>query len=296
MTDIGTDRKTNIERSNYLPDLAARINEGHEAVVAFVRGGLERAIDTGNDLIEAKCLVNMHGKWLPWLQANCPSLPVRTAQHYMRLAKHQDEIRSVAHLTVNEASALIADPNRQLLHMRVLDHRAQVAATSFEAPSILLPAPDGKRKVLAVRKENRTWALSIGPDITNAELKEREALVSQDPKIQALLQQAADLEQKVQDLKALAEKTERAAYDARREARRAIVKAVGAVRPYTKTYWFEADEYADAALIALNDNDAVVERLYEAVNNKDLGLRMHNGNGTFGDMTIFPDYLTEEDR
>jgi hypothetical protein len=51
-----------------------------------LRGGLRHPIAAGELLIEARRL-QPHGGWLRWLEANC-QIPERTAQAYMRLARH----------------------------------------------------------------------------------------------------------------------------------------------------------------------------------------------------------------
>jgi Protein of unknown function (DUF3102) len=101
-----TDLTQDIAASNSLADLAARIRAEHEAVAAFMKKGLERAICAGELLLEAKAQLN-HGEWLPWLAEHC-QIPERTATHYMRLARHADEIGNVADLTVRGALELLA--------------------------------------------------------------------------------------------------------------------------------------------------------------------------------------------
>jgi hypothetical protein len=59
----------------------------------------------GQLLIEAK-EQRAHGAWLPWLAKNCPDIPPRTAQGYMRIARGWAEIEKrggVAHLSVRRA-------------------------------------------------------------------------------------------------------------------------------------------------------------------------------------------------
>lgn len=91
--------------SNRLPILAAEINQAHDQAIRAAQSTLKHAIAVGERLIEAKALVG-HGKWLPWLIENC-TFSERMAQNYMRLAKHQDEVKSksatVADLTVRAA-------------------------------------------------------------------------------------------------------------------------------------------------------------------------------------------------
>jgi hypothetical protein len=99
-----------IEGSNRLPDLAARIKAEHEACVGAMRRGLKHAITAGELLAEARELVP-HGEWLPWLANNC-AVSARSAQRYMKLAGHKDEIvknDTVSHMTINEALDAVAE-------------------------------------------------------------------------------------------------------------------------------------------------------------------------------------------
>jgi hypothetical protein len=96
---------------NYLSDLAARINAEHEAAVVAIKRGIEHSIAAGELLLEAKAKVG-HGNWLPWLKANCPTVSERTAQLYMRLARHREELSksaTVADLTMKAALELLHD-------------------------------------------------------------------------------------------------------------------------------------------------------------------------------------------
>jgi hypothetical protein len=77
--------------SNSLTELAARINEAHEAVASAQKGTLEYAIKTGELLQEAKNKLK-HGAWSKWLELNCPNIPARTATDYMKLAEHQSRL------------------------------------------------------------------------------------------------------------------------------------------------------------------------------------------------------------
>jgi hypothetical protein len=104
---------TDLAASNSLADLAARVRAEHEGVARAMKRGLEHAIAAGKLLLEAKAQL-AHGQWLPWLHQLCPALPERTAQLYMRLARHAPELEaksaSVADLTVTGAIELLAPP------------------------------------------------------------------------------------------------------------------------------------------------------------------------------------------
>jgi hypothetical protein len=92
-----------LAHSNSLAVLAARITKEHNAILNAVRRGLTHAIRCGELLLEAKAQIKEqygHGHWLPWLKKSC-TIPLRTAQLYMRLAKA--EIRNDAHLSLREA-------------------------------------------------------------------------------------------------------------------------------------------------------------------------------------------------
>lgn len=102
-----------IDRSNSLTVLAARVRGYHEAIKDVLKRSVEYAMDAGDLLIEAKEQLD-HGQWLPWLREHC-RVSKRTAQLYMNLAKHRAIIEkemaksaTVAHLdlTLNEAAAL----------------------------------------------------------------------------------------------------------------------------------------------------------------------------------------------
>ena len=95
-----------------LTALAAKILRAHaearQAAVMIV----EKAIEAGDALLKAKEQLG-HGEWLPWLEASCPDISVRTVQVYMRLAKKRDTIaqmRNAAHLPIREAVAFLAKP------------------------------------------------------------------------------------------------------------------------------------------------------------------------------------------
>ena len=101
-----------IERigSNSLVDLAARIQVEHQAVSVALKDSVRHAIAAGELLIEAKALLK-HGQWLPYLREHC-TMSERTAQLYMRCARHRDAIEAntqcIADLSLNEAAALLA--------------------------------------------------------------------------------------------------------------------------------------------------------------------------------------------
>lgn len=103
-----------------LDSLATQINDEHRRCESDLQSALQHAINAGQLLIEAKAGVE-HGQWLPWLKDNC-QCSARTAQAYVRLAKHLPELESnaqrVAHLPVREALALLGTPQPLPLTLR----------------------------------------------------------------------------------------------------------------------------------------------------------------------------------
>jgi hypothetical protein len=117
---------TTPEKPISLDEMARYINDGHKAVTdaegqAKDASGhakearhraFEKAMRTGYWLNQAKAKLD-HGKWLPWLKANCPTIAKskRTYQRWMKLADNEAKLKEVmrgkndtmTHLTINEA-------------------------------------------------------------------------------------------------------------------------------------------------------------------------------------------------
>jgi hypothetical protein len=108
MTDTGIPES--LRRQPSQPSLPERIRAGHLAVIEAGKNVVRRAMEVGALLNEAK-LKQPHGKWLPWLTENCPEVPERTAQRYMKLADEKEKLEkllksksaTMADLTLNEA-------------------------------------------------------------------------------------------------------------------------------------------------------------------------------------------------
>jgi hypothetical protein len=103
---------TEVEKS--LGKLAEEINAEHRAFVGTFRKTVEHGIRAGELLVKAKEQCS-HGTWLPWLEENFEGA-ARTAQEYMRLYNHRDEIRAKtrdsAHLSVSGALKELGAPER----------------------------------------------------------------------------------------------------------------------------------------------------------------------------------------
>src|SRR3972149_9698212 len=73
--------------SNHATMLAVEITKAHEQATRTAQSSLEHARRAGELLLKAKSQYCRHGEWLPWLGRHCPSLPPRTAQVYMTIAR-----------------------------------------------------------------------------------------------------------------------------------------------------------------------------------------------------------------
>src|SRR5262245_41412085 len=78
-------------KSEELSQLATKAKEAHSIVVNAPGIVLQHAINAGKALNEAKSKVG-HGKWLAWLEENCPDISERTAERYMKLAGGQAQL------------------------------------------------------------------------------------------------------------------------------------------------------------------------------------------------------------
>src|SRR5262245_23143047 len=111
-------------KAEELSQLAAKARQAHGIVANSTKVVLQHAITAGNALNEAKSKVG-HGKWLAWLEENCPEISDRTAERYMKLAegqaklwkKLQDTVKfdTMSNLTINEALRLINEPDGEQL-------------------------------------------------------------------------------------------------------------------------------------------------------------------------------------
>jgi hypothetical protein len=97
-----------LDRSNSLTDLAARINEAHHLAMHHAGEALVQAIACGQMLLEAKSKAG-HGQWLPWLRQNV-TFGERSAQGYMRIAERAPKLNEGS--TIRDALKELATPRR----------------------------------------------------------------------------------------------------------------------------------------------------------------------------------------
>jgi len=108
-----------------LADLAADIEREHRLAIASACDAVAHAIAAGRLLLQAKRQIG-HGGWLPWLAAKCPSVSIRSAQVYMRLA---------------ECAPSLTGPNTQRAAYFSLRAALRVIAQHRSAPALSTQEP-----------------------------------------------------------------------------------------------------------------------------------------------------------
>jgi len=132
---------------NSLEHLADQICEKHQQVRTATRSGVERGIEAGTLLIEAKDKVK-HGEWSRWLRDSC-DISERTARLYMQLARSRETLEDLANLTIEGAAKLLAKPKSEpsfnsgpeakRQRLAVLKVDAATETTMVKPPNIALP-------------------------------------------------------------------------------------------------------------------------------------------------------------
>jgi hypothetical protein len=135
---------------NRLAILAAEIRAEHEAAAAALKASLQHGLAAGRALIEAKGLLK-HGQWLPWLREHC-SVSERSAQDFMRLARHAPELEAksaagAADLSVRGALELLSPPPPDKPDRDDLDSFDRWFRARFDGPFTELDFPDNHDEV-----------------------------------------------------------------------------------------------------------------------------------------------------
>jgi hypothetical protein len=133
------------EPPNDLVGLAAGANTEHDAVAQHQRVALEHAIKAGSFLAAAKDRLP-HGRWLPWLAQNCPTISRRTAQVYLQLHYRQADLKCAdvpAHLTIDDALKVIAKKKAIEKPARAPAKRETVADLKQQVARRHRPRPHG---------------------------------------------------------------------------------------------------------------------------------------------------------
>ena len=171
---------TEINLSNSLADLAARINVANEAMLASFASSVEHAMEVGALLADARPKIP-HGKWAGWLKDNCPGLSMRTAQRCQRLARNRAAIMAkydtVSYLGINGALALLTTP-RGSIDMTLVDG-------AVESLSITEDVEEALKSLEAIKQRKPLL------DEADASLAKVEALLRDKPSLGAIVEDVA---------------------------------------------------------------------------------------------------------
>jgi hypothetical protein len=274
-----------LQRSNSLIDLAARIQQEHEACRSCLQRGLEHAIAAGRLLIEAKTQVP-HGQWLSWLKTNCVVSP-RTAQAYMRVTNSigDDEAKAqrVAHLSLRDALDQLGEVAVYGRALKAVERQDTRASYSLETPQALLPTT-GRKVGVAHHRETRQWMLAIGPTISRAALLEKQAAAAADEAVKQLQAQHDQVLQRAAELEAAAKSLRDDAKSIHADIARETANKIGPVIPFTETITFQTSKAVDRKLAAL-PNKKRIDRLLAARRKADKDLKEVE-RGFWGDMSL----------
>jgi len=124
-----------------LQTLAAKIRTEYAKANASAMDAVEHAVAAGRLLAEAKATV-AHGKWLPWLKANCPEISERRAQAYIQVSKRATALlenksaAGAAYFSLRDAHALIVAEKREDLERKIKQLAVPEVTTALESRAI----------------------------------------------------------------------------------------------------------------------------------------------------------------
>ena len=157
-----------------LDNLAKQINAAHAAVHTALLTSVERAVEAGQLLAQAKEQVP-HGQWEAWV-AESTAVSSRTARGYMQAARYwttadDGKRRALADLGLQKLLAEIAEPQHTHNRMDVDDDGepatilgvAQVTEEEAEPTRKLWSPPLNAALGTIARLENNTWLHKEGP-------------------------------------------------------------------------------------------------------------------------------------
>lgn len=175
-----------------LSQLAESINDEHRGVIDCAKRSLHHAKAAGDKLRNAKKKLGKHGDWESWL-SNSVDFSRRTAQAYMRIARHWGELEAkadslnaqgVAFLGIHRAMQLLAKPKAQAPSKKAANGYASAFdqdedSDAFPRPHIEISEESpGVSRVEAVEEDGSSYAAKIvAPGVpedamTEAELRE----------------------------------------------------------------------------------------------------------------------------
>jgi hypothetical protein len=152
----------------------AEINDLHKQIEDKEKGGYALALKIGKQFQIVKAKLR-HGKWIKWLEANCPKITRRTASTYLQLAENHVQLEAsaakvgkhVSHLSIRNAVALI-DPD-YLLTAEEKKRKKEAEAAARKAKKLT----DAKKAAADATEEKvREYIGSLSADAVGDLIKE----------------------------------------------------------------------------------------------------------------------------
>jgi len=169
--------------------------------------------------------------------------------------------------------------------VRDIEMAAKRASNTPETPRAMLPSPTGRKIRVARNPGKRQWLLAIGPNISRADLLEKQMAAQADEFVVELQREHDQLLNEAAELEAEAARIRQQADIVRGQVTAAVKDKVGAVLPFTETYDFQCDETTDAGLAAL-PQEQLVARLLAARNVASGSITEKINRGYCGDMML----------
>jgi hypothetical protein len=278
----------NLAQSNSLTDLAARIKAEHEAVGDALKNSVRHAIAAGELLIEAKAQLK-HGTWLPWLKDHC-GVTARSAQAYMRVARtlgaalNGPNAKRVADLSFRDSLQLLSAAGSRVSGLpqasidRVIEYREANPRENWQRAITIVRREERHEQAhieqkqassqsVAVGKycvlrhpDRAAWFTAVGPEMTEAEYKEKQTVALQTAELHAMRQKRDQLSEQATALEDEAEKLNKKARTLRKRARviheeiaSKVHAIIGPVKLTTESSKLECDPSTDAKIAAMDD-------------------------------------------
>jgi hypothetical protein len=149
MNEMTTGNGLATQRERELAEWAGLANQEHDLVVGAARQSVAHALQAGQALLEAKRIC-LKGAWTVWLAGNFNG-SLRTAQGYMRLATHWNQVggdpQRVADLNYREVTRLLTGLSRsdgRINHGRRSNGRHVAAPEAAAQAESACPVPSDR--------------------------------------------------------------------------------------------------------------------------------------------------------
>jgi hypothetical protein len=139
---------SNIEKKQIINEIVSLHNE----ISGLLKMSLKKAIRIGELLSEQKASLK-HGEFIPWIKANLP-FTERTAQNYMRLYQHRDQLKNETVSYLTEGYKLLQEPPEPSKQKSLLEQLQDLAVKRLYAMADLGSLMDDMNKLLTPAGEH----------------------------------------------------------------------------------------------------------------------------------------------